>query len=197
MIGKEITEEFKIRNGNHSVPVLELPVKSSSDSNANFNKDYQSSNSMYQAIQEFLAENSKPSTMKTPVGPFHYGTGFQNIQESGLNTLCLGLNKENRNSGFKTQEQHTAENSPSLQGRNCKLSNIEAGFEGHREELPTQESLPILNGYQYELSYIPSKGPRRRKRLIHCRYPNCTKHFVKAWNFLDHARMHLGEKPFS
>ena len=66
-----------------------------------------------------------------------------------------------------------------------------------QKELPGDEDgLSILNGYKYSLSYIPSKGPRRRKRIIHCQFPGCTKQFIKAWNFLDHARMHLGEKPF-
>jgi hypothetical protein len=66
-----------------------------------------------------------------------------------------------------------------------------------REELLIEEDLPILNGYKYTLSYLPSKGPRRRKRIIHCGYDSCGKEFIKAWNFLDHARMHKGEKPFS
>ncbi|CAI2376676.1 unnamed protein product [Moneuplotes crassus] len=58
------------------------------------------------------------------------------------------------------------------------------------------EGLAVLNGYKYTVSFLPSKGPRRRKRIIHCGYDNCGKEFVKAWNFLDHARMHTGEKPF-
>lgn len=29
------------------------------------------------------------------------------------------------------------------------------------------EDLEILKDYQYSLSYIPSKGPRRRKRVVH------------------------------
>lgn len=66
-----------------------------------------------------------------------------------------------------------------------------------QEELLVTDELYILKGYKYNVHYIPSKGPRRRKRLIHCGYSGCSKQFIKAWNFLDHARMHLGEKPFS
>lgn len=29
-----------------------------------------------------------------------------------------------------------------------------------------------------------------------CKYNNCNKEFTKSWNFLDHARMHEGLKPF-
>ena len=65
-----------------------------------------------------------------------------------------------------------------------------------REELLRPNEIEVLKGYQYEVDYISSKGPRRKKRVIYWRHPGCSKMFIKAWNFLDHARMHLGEKPF-
>mmetsp|Transcript_13733 Transcript_13733/g.15929 ORF Transcript_13733/g.15929 Transcript_13733/m.15929 type:complete len:94 (-) Transcript_13733:123-404(-) len=65
-----------------------------------------------------------------------------------------------------------------------------------REEKLMADDISILNGYSYAIQYIPSKGPRRQKRTIICTFPGCSKIFIKAWNFLDHARMHLGEKPF-
>ena len=60
----------------------------------------------------------------------------------------------------------------------------------------SDDGLSVLNGYKYTVTYVASKGPRRRKRIIHCQYDNWNKEFIKAWNFLDHARMHTGEKPF-
>ena len=65
-----------------------------------------------------------------------------------------------------------------------------------RDEESGKEGLEILEGYQHEFSYVSSRGPKRKKRIIHCKYKGCNKQFIKAWNFLDHARMHLGEKPF-
>ena len=65
-----------------------------------------------------------------------------------------------------------------------------------REEKLAQDEIYVLKGYSYETGYIESNGPKRKKRVIYCRYPGWEKIFIKAWNFLDHARMHLGEKPF-
>ena len=59
------------------------------------------------------------------------------------------------------------------------------------------DSLPVLANYKYSTRYEASKGPRRRKRYIICGYDDCKREFTKAWNFLDHARMHTGEKPYA
>lgn len=53
---------------------------------------------------------------------------------------------------------------------------------------------PILKGFKFE--YKPCKDAIRNKRIIVCKYNNCDKEFNKSWNFLDHARMHEGIKPF-
>lgn len=76
-----------------------------------------------------------------------------------------------------------------------KCQNYKSSLRG-REELLRPNEIEVLKGYQYEVDYISSKGPRRKKRVIYWRYPGWSKMFIKAWNFLDHARMHLGEKPF-
>lgn len=81
--------------------------------------------------------------------------------------------------------------SPSNIRRNLKPAKSRVHEDSHQDE-----NLYILKGYKYDISYIPSKGPRRRKRIIHCGFAGWTKQFIKAWNFLDHARMHTGEKPF-
>jgi hypothetical protein len=51
----------------------------------------------------------------------------------------------------------------------------------------------ILKAYKYEI--IDCKKTKT-KRSYKCKYPGCTKIFGKTWNFLDHARMHEGIKPF-
>ena len=75
------------------------------------------------------------------------------------------------------------------QASNCELSKS-------KKTCDKSESLPILKNHKYSLRYEPSRGPTRKKRHIICGYDNCRKEFIKAWNFLDHARMHTGEKPF-
>ncbi|CAI2376259.1 unnamed protein product [Moneuplotes crassus] len=58
------------------------------------------------------------------------------------------------------------------------------------------EDLQILQDYKYSLSYTNCNSPLKRKRVIECRYKNCRRTFNKTWNFIDHARMHLGIKPY-
>mmetsp|Transcript_728 Transcript_728/g.860 ORF Transcript_728/g.860 Transcript_728/m.860 type:complete len:276 (-) Transcript_728:57-884(-) len=185
----------------HSVPVLSLPTNYSLGMNMTSNgmgsTSFGNSYNYMDANMGVHDSNIYLNQMQTAFGPFHQLNRFENIQETGLNSLSYKLNKENRKGAFVNHDSKTAENSPSLNGRICKLSNGIHEFEIDQKELLTKETLPILDGYQYELSYMASKGPRRRKRVIHCKYQGCTKHFVKAWNFLDHARMHLGEKPFN
>lgn len=114
--------------------------------------------------------------------------------------MAAELNMKNKIRNESSYDAHTAEKSPVYAAARYEKLNapIKNKRFSHREELLVKEDeeLSILNGYNFSLSYVSSKGPRRRKRIIHCTYPNCSKEFIKAWNFLDHARMHLGEKPF-
>jgi len=34
-----------------------------------------------------------------------------------------------------------------------------------------RENLGFLNDYPHEVSYAQSTGPRRKKRIIHCKFP--------------------------
>lgn len=64
--------------------------------------------------------------------------------------------------------------------------------------IPSRPVLPdILTGYKYKVRFDASNGPKRKKRIVICDYDGCGKEFTKAWNYVDHARMHLGEKPFA
>lgn len=123
----------------------------------------------------------------------------QEYWSCGLNELATQLNTT-----IKSEEEPQSETVPtqvsprvSLKGHNL-AENLKLNVCSSKPQQRNliEDDLNILKGYKYELSYLPSKGPRRRKRVIHCSFQDCSKTFLKAWNFLDHARMHLGEKPF-
>ena len=60
----------------------------------------------------------------------------------------------------------------------------------HRRRDVTQ----ILRGYEYDCIDVEEDG--RLKKVFICKYDNCHKKFSKTWNFLDHAKAHVGLKPF-
>jgi len=65
--------------------------------------------------------------------------------------------KDKRNLSKKTEkDKETSTKAP-----------IEFGVEYSHEFVP--EPIPALKGYKYAISYLPSMGPRRRKRRIHCK----------------------------
>ena len=123
------------------------------------------------------------------IGDDHHRLGSNNFYESIMpkDTLLSPTGVQ-----MKSANQYPHLQSPKpFQDLNMSLGIVKK--QTHTED----EDLYILKGYKYATSYLPSKGPRRRKRVLHCKYSGCSKQFIKAWNFLDHARMHLGEKPFS
>lgn len=56
--------------------------------------------------------------------------------------------------------------------------------------------IEVLKGWEYSLRYDPVGTTTRTRRVIICGHKDCDKEFIKAWNFLDHFRMHQGVKPF-
>jgi hypothetical protein len=126
---------------------------------------------------------------------FHDPSSYQQMNYCccDLNAISQDLNSQVKNILLDLSFEHqTCENSQNYKNR---ISNSTPKSKGQKELL-TDFGLDILKGYKHEIAFIPSNGPRRKKRVINCKYPGCTKHFIKAWNFLDHARMHLGERPF-
>lgn len=91
----------------------------------------------------------------------------------------------------KTQEGPESDLSPSPNKIETSVDNNLIEDDGFDEE-----QLEVLNSYKFTTRFEPSKGPRRRKRFIICGYEGCDREFTKAWNFLDHARMHTGERPY-
>lgn len=53
----------------------------------------------------------------------------------------------------------------------------------------------IVRGYKHLITYEQTKFQKRTRKIIHWEYENWTKKFQKSWNFINHARMHLGIKP--
>lgn len=56
--------------------------------------------------------------------------------------------------------------------------------------------IEVLKGCEYDLRFDPVGTTTRTRRVIICKFRNCDKEFIKAWNFLDHFRMHQGVRPF-
>lgn len=52
----------------------------------------------------------------------------------------------------------------------------------------------LLEGYKYEIVSCKNNHIKKSYKWL---FSGCSKIFGKAWNFLDHARMHEGIKPFT
>ena len=53
-----------------------------------------------------------------------------------------------------------------------------------------------MRDYNFETLYRQNKKTGRILRYFICKYDNCNRKFNKTWNFIDHVRIHTGEKPY-
>mmetsp|Transcript_15000 Transcript_15000/g.13165 ORF Transcript_15000/g.13165 Transcript_15000/m.13165 type:complete len:163 (-) Transcript_15000:94-582(-) len=53
-----------------------------------------------------------------------------------------------------------------------------------------------VNKYKFNTEYIKNDATGRTLRYYICGYDNCSRKFNKTWNFIDHVRIHTGEKPY-
>ena len=53
-----------------------------------------------------------------------------------------------------------------------------------------------IDSYKYITKYKHNKKSGRTVRYFVCQYDGWDKKFNKSWNFIDHMRMHNGEKPY-
>jgi hypothetical protein len=54
----------------------------------------------------------------------------------------------------------------------------------------------LLDVHPNEVRYITNPKTGRKVKKIVCMAKGCNKAFDKKWNFKDHIRMHMGEKPY-
>jgi uncharacterized Zn-finger protein len=54
-----------------------------------------------------------------------------------------------------------------------------------------------ISQYKYSVCYKFNEESGRNLRYYICEYNNCGRLFNKTWNFIDHVRIHTGDKPFN
>ncbi|CAI2363434.1 unnamed protein product [Moneuplotes crassus] len=54
----------------------------------------------------------------------------------------------------------------------------------------------LLQNHPHHMIYSVNPKTGRKIKKILCKMPNCGSIFEKKWNFKDHIRMHLGQKPY-
>ena len=54
---------------------------------------------------------------------------------------------------------------------------------------------PMMN-HKFQTMYKHNKNTGRVLRYFIWKYDNCNRKFNKTWNFIDHVRIHTGEKPY-
>ncbi|CAI2377999.1 unnamed protein product [Moneuplotes crassus] len=63
------------------------------------------------------------------------------------------------------------------------------------EEINDHENIDEIEGFRYSV-HIISTGAKRTKKVIRCRFGSCDKLFTRTPSFVNHARMHLGIRPY-
>ncbi|CAI2372974.1 unnamed protein product [Moneuplotes crassus] len=77
-----------------------------------------------------------------------------------------------------------------------KTEDKNIGMMDFLDESPQNSTDTILERYNHIVSYRKTNITNRKCKILQCAYGNCTRTFRKTWNFIDHARMHLGERPY-
>ncbi|CAI2387754.1 unnamed protein product [Moneuplotes crassus] len=123
---------------------------------------------------------------------------FPDINQSGVSEttnqifIQSGLKLLVRDSIYCTSE------APPNRENNFHFETAKAGNDlvGFLDEEPKLESDIVLDKYKHSITYKKTRRTGRKNRIIHCEYQDCRMQFSKTWNFIDHARMHLGQKPY-
>ncbi|CAI2375641.1 unnamed protein product [Moneuplotes crassus] len=135
----------------------------------------------------------------------------ENVSNNGANTNCLFsehqricsdriLSESLKSHIMFHQSSHLSQRSFGIELKSENSGSTDSSRSSPRIDFISKgsrsEEISVLKDYQYSVTYIKPRGSKRSKRVINCRYDNCQKFFYKTWNFIDHARMHLGVKPF-
>ncbi|CAI2368406.1 unnamed protein product [Moneuplotes crassus] len=114
------------------------------------------------------------------------GKGVFSVNDSELIRLDISSNRSLHDESLEGITKG------SLGNLSVDSSNCESSLKGKCID----EKAGILKDYKCSISYASTGNIKRTKRVIHCKYPHCDRTFHKTWNFIDHARMHLGIRPF-
>ena len=57
--------------------------------------------------------------------------------------------------------------------------------------------LQLLSGFDYDVVEVLDTASGKLSIAYKCMHSGCGKRFSRAWNLLNHARMHEGIKPYS
>ena len=58
-------------------------------------------------------------------------------------------------------------------------------------------NLELLQNFEYSTEVRTDDADGKEVAIYICKYNNCNKEFTRTWNILDHARVHMGVKPFT
>lgn len=105
----------------------------------------------------------------------------EKASQKQANLLCDGILSENQPCAVTPM---TGKNPPAQTDLNESVQKL------------SKRSNEEYKKFTHQISYQQTNIPKRRKRIIHCKYKDCTATFNKTWNFVDHARMHLGIRPY-
>ncbi|CAI2366811.1 unnamed protein product [Moneuplotes crassus] len=106
-----------------------------------------------------------------------------------LNEIVRGFIKEERN-GLEREQESDITHSDSSK-KHTTSSDRAISDPGHREG-----DEKLLHLHPHEIIYCLNPKTGRKVKKITCKIDGCGKTFEKKWNFKDHIRVHLGQKPY-
>ncbi|CAI2370981.1 unnamed protein product [Moneuplotes crassus] len=109
---------------------------------------------------------------------------------------CFCKRNSSENSDIKSKTQKQSEVIIQQPDQSQSQSHIASDDISFLDDEPLSKNAAILEKYQYSVSLQACRGPGRKKKVINCEFRNCNRKFRKAWNFIDHARMHLNQRPY-
>lgn len=81
-------------------------------------------------------------------------------------------------------------------GKLVKMKNLRGPQKLLRHTMSNKSTVSPLENYKYDVNYQTNKNTGRVIRYYICKYGDCNKRFNKTWNFIDHVRIHTGERPY-
>ena len=136
----------------------------------------------------------KPTVSSNSVQPYTVLRNFddkkvQHVSNlKSLNSLAMDINSR------KVSNEATNCVNSSQKHSDGNIDYNSGLYEDNSSDEDVQKLLKLYPNY---IQSVPNgKGTKRFKKTIFCTHSNCTKFFTKTWNFIDHARMHCGERPF-